>query len=115
MRLTFKPSSSGILEDYAKTFGHPQPGGDEGRRVQGSREPSTISLEARQASKGLGISQVNNDGNDTGRSVPEVGGPLDFMRVPSTDESAPVLPMGKVEESLQRFYKKPITIQRQNN
>ena len=28
-------------------------------------------------------------GTSTGRSVPEVGDPLDFMRVPSTDEAAP--------------------------
>lgn len=56
--------------------------------------------QGQQAGGGLGDALTEPSGDESGRLL-EVGDTVDFMRVPSTDEVAPVLPMGKVEESLQ--------------
>ena len=58
--------------------------------------------QGQQASEGVGDALTEPSGDESGRLL-EVGDTVDFMRVPSTDEAAPVLPMGKVEESLQRL------------
>lgn len=68
---------------------------DGGAGVAGS-----ASDQGQQAGGGLGDALTEPSRDESGRLL-EVGDTVDFMRVPSTDEVAPVLPMGKVEESLQ--------------
>ena len=77
----------------------PSPGGVQVPDDRGAGVAGSAGDQGQQAGEGLGDALTEPPGDQSGRLL-EVGDTVDFMRVPEPDEVAPVLPMGKVEESL---------------